>query len=250
MGVVYLVGAGPGDPGLLTLRAARVLKRADIVFYDALVNRKVLDLAPATAERIDVGKRHGKRCISQEQTNELLIEAAALFRVVVRLKGGDPFIFGRGGEEALALREAGVRFRVVPGVTAALGAAAYAGIPLTHRGVASAVTFMTGYREEAGPTDETIVFYMGVTRVREIAAQLIAEGRAPDTPAAVIELATWPQQRTVVAPLESLADQAERAGLGSPALIVIGNVVKLSTQLNWYENKSATSRRARLQFQP
>lgn len=226
--MVYLTGAGPGDPGLLTLRAARVLRRADIVFHDALVNPKILDLAPASAERIDVGKRCGRRSISQEQTNRLLIEAAAEYRTVVRLKGGDPFIFGRGGEEALALRAAGVRFRIVPGITAALGAAAAAGIPLTHRGVASAVTFRTGYTSEPGSGDETLVFYMGVTRIREIAAQLIAEGRAPDTPAAVIESATWPEQRTLIASLQSLAAEAERAGLGSPALILIGDVVALA----------------------
>jgi uroporphyrinogen III methyltransferase/synthase len=261
MGVVYLVGAGPGDPGLLTLRAARVLKRADIVFHDALVNPKVLDLAPATAECIDVGKRHGKRCVSQEQANRLLIEAAAHFGVVVRLKGGDPFIFGRGGEEALALQEAGVRFRIVPGITAALGAAAYAGIPLTYRDLASSVTLVTGY-ESPGRTelqvawDElaagtgTIVVYMGVTRLREIATRLITAGRSPETPAAIIESATWPQQRTVSAPLALLAHEAERAGIGSPALIVIGEVVKLSTRLNWYEDKNATTRRPRLELQP
>lgn len=261
MGVVYLVGAGPGDPGLLTLRAARVLRRADIVFHDALVNPRILDLAPATAERIDVGKRHGKRSISQERTDELLIEAAALFRVVVRLKGGDPFIFGRGGEEALALRRAGVRFRIVPGITAALGAAAYAGIPLTHRDLASSVTLVTGYEspgraepqvawDELAAGTGTVVVYMGVTRLREIATRLIAGGRSPETPAAVIESATWPQQRSVSAPLALLANEVERAGLGSPALIVVGEVVKLSTRLNWYEDKSAAARRPRLELQP
>ena len=259
-GTVYLVGAGPGDPGLLTLRAARLLRRADIVFHDALVHPRILDLARTAAERIDVGKRHGHRPVSQEHTNRLLIEAAAQFRVVVRLKGGDPLIFGRGGEEAIALRTAGVRFRVVPGITAALGAAAYAGIPLTHRDLASSVTLVTGY-ESPGRAEPhidwhnlakgtgTIVVYMGVTRLHEIALQLMAGGRSPDTPAAVIESATWPEQRTISAPLRHLAEEARRAGVSSPALIVIGEVVTHTKELNWHERKNAAARRPRLQLQ-
>ncbi|MGQ0561579.1 MAG: uroporphyrinogen-III C-methyltransferase [Gemmatimonadota bacterium] len=259
MGTVYLVGAGPGDPGLLTVKAARLLRRADIVFHDALVNPRILDLAPARAERIDAGKRHGKRSVSQEHTNQLLIEAAALFPVVVRLKGGDPLIFGRGGEEALALRAAGVRFRIVPGITAALGAAAYAGIPLTHRDVASTLTIVTGYESVHRPDSEiaweqmaggsgTVVVYMGVTRLREIASRLIGGGRSPQTPVAVIENATWPEQRTVYAQLSNIAAEAERAGIGSPALIIIGEVAGLGKQLNWYENKGIAAGRARLEL--
>ncbi|MGQ0814517.1 MAG: uroporphyrinogen-III C-methyltransferase [Gemmatimonadota bacterium] len=250
MGVVYLVGAGPGDPGLLTLHAARVLRRADIVFHDALVSPKILELVPATAERIDVGKRNGVRCIPQEQTNRLLIEAAGLFDVVVRLKGGDPLVFGRGGEEALALREANVRFRIVPGITAGLGAAAYAGIPLTHRELASAVTFVTGHEapgrteshiawEQFAGGDGTIVVYMGLTRLREISKRLIAAGRSAATPVAVVESATCKEQRTVTAPLASIADRVERAGLDGPAVIVIGEVVTLREQINWYEQANA-----------
>lgn len=261
MGTVYLVGAGPGDPGLLTLRAARLLRRADIVFHDALVNPRILDLVRASAERIDVGKRHGHRSVSQEHTQQLLIEAAGQFRVVVRLKGGDPLIFGRGGEEALALHEAGVRFRIVPGVTAAIGAAAYAGIPLTQRGIASVVTLVTGYESADRPDSQleweqlargsgTVVVYMGITRLGEIATRLIAGGRSSETAAAVIENATWPEQRTITAPLASIAHEAERAGIGSPALIVIGDVVKFTKPLNWYENERIAARRPRLKLRP
>jgi uroporphyrin-III C-methyltransferase len=242
MGVVYLVGGGPGDPGLLTLRAARALRRADVIVHDALVSPRILDLAPASAERIPVGKRCGGRCTPQDEINRILIDSARRVAVVVRLKGGDPFVFGRGGEEALALSEAGVRFRVVPGITAAVGAAAYAGVPLTHRDYASAVTFIAGHeatgRAESrvawntlAAADGTIVIYMGVGRLREIVARLIAAGRSPTTPAALIQWATCPEQRTVTATLASLADEVERAGLGAPAVIVVGRVVGIREKL-------------------
>jgi uroporphyrin-III C-methyltransferase len=244
-GIVYLVGAGPGDPGLLTLRAARVLRRADVIVHDALVTPAVLRLANASAERIAVGKRGGRASISQASIHRILIESARRSAIVVRLKGGDPFVFGRGGEEACALRGAGIRFRVVPGITAAVGAAAYAGIPLTHRDHASAVTLVTGH-EAAGRgqrrsawdaiarVDGTIVIYMGLARLREICRNLIAGGRPADTPAAAIEWGTCAGQRTVTALLGSLADEVEREGIGAPAIVVIGDVVTLRSEISWF----------------
>jgi uroporphyrinogen III methyltransferase / synthase len=245
MGRVYLVGAGPGDPGLVTVRAARLLRRADVVVHDALVSAEVLALASPAAELIDVGKRCGGRHTPQECIHETLIEAAGRARIVVRLKGGDPFVFGRGGEEALALREAGIRFEIVPGVTAALGAAAYAGIPLTHRGVSSAVSLVTGHGcsptgevdadwERMARSQETLAVYMGVGRLREAADRLIRLGRSPLTPAAVIEKGTYAEQRVVEAPLFQIADAAEREAIGSPALVVIGEVVALRARIDWF----------------
>lgn len=252
MGTVYLIGAGPGDPGLLTRRGARLLRRADVVVHDALVDPRVLDLAPTWAERIDVGKRAGRTCTPQPQIQRILIEAAHRARVVVRLKGGDPFVFGRGAEEALALRAAGVRFRIVPGVTAAVGVAAYTGISLTHRDLASAVTFVTGQEDPTrpdgridwghlAPTHGTLVIYMGMRRLRDIATTLIHAGRSPDTPAAVIEWGTLATQRLVTAPLREIADRTAEAGLGSPGLIIIGDVVGLRAQLDWFEPRVAHS---------
>lgn len=248
MGVVYLVGAGPGDPGLLTRRAAGLLRRADVVVYDALANPRLLELAPPGADRIHVGKRGGGPRTPQDEIHRILVDAARRTRVVVRLKGGDPFIFGRGAEEALALRAAGVRFEVVPGVTAAAGIAAYAGIPLTHRGAAAAVTLLTGC-EESGPaqsridwerlaaTRGTLVLYMGMRRLRETADRLIAAGRPPDTPAAVVQWGTYAFQRTVTAPLRAIADCVEEAGLGAPGLIIVGDVVDLHERLGWFERR-------------
>lgn len=244
-GVVYLVGAGPGDPGLLTVRAARLLRRADVVVHDALVGEGVLDLIPPDVERIDVGKRCGGKRTSQERINEILISAARASKVVVRLKGGDPFVFGRGGEEAIALREAGVRFHVVPGVTAAVGVSAYAGIPLTHRDLASSVTFVAGHGKESprGNVDwealarlgGTLVVYMGTRQLAEIAATLEAGGRSALTPAAVIEWGTHARQRTVTAPLGEIAAAAAVAGIGAPALVVIGEVAALRDRLAWFD---------------
>ncbi|HET8656555.1 MAG TPA: uroporphyrinogen-III C-methyltransferase, partial [Longimicrobiaceae bacterium] len=247
MGRVYLVGAGPGDPGLLTLRAARLLRRAEIVVHDALISREILDLVPAAAERIDVGKRAGGKHTPQRLINRVLVEAAARARVVVRLKGGDPFVFGRGGEEALALREAGVRFEIVPGVTAAVGVAAYAGIPLTHRDVSSAVTLVTGHEcaaggervdwDRLGRSSETLVVYMGVNSLPVTSARLIAAGRSPETPAAIIQSGTCPGQRTVTAPLSRIAAAADEAGIAAPALVVIGPVAALRDRLAWFERR-------------
>lgn len=248
MGVVYLVGGGPGDPGLLTVRAAKLLRRADVIVHDALVNERLLDLAPRTAERINAGKRGGQRNISQAEINRSLIEAASRAAVVVRLKGGDPFIFGRGGEEAAALAAAGIQFEIVPGVTAAAGAAACAGIPLTHRSAASELTFVTGHEDPAKTGSGvswdllargkgTIVIYMGIRALPDIVDRLLRAGRAPDTPAAVVEWATQPFQRTVTAPLSEIASRVAAAGLGAPSIVVIGDVVALREPLRWFERR-------------
>jgi uroporphyrin-III C-methyltransferase len=249
MGIVYLVGAGPGDPGLLTLRAAKLLRRADVVVHDALVSERILRMVRNGAELIDVGKRSGHCRTSQAEIHRLLIAAATRADRVVRLKGGDPFIFGRGGEEAEALRAAGVRFRVVPGVTAAIGAAACAGIPLTHRDLASAVTFVTAHEcdrnaaprvnwESFGRQHGTLAIYMGASQVRAICQRLLGAGRDPATPAAFIEWGTCPQQRTVTGSLRDLAERVEAAGLGSPAIIVVGPVAALHERLSWFEPRA------------
>jgi uroporphyrinogen III methyltransferase / synthase len=254
-GVVYLVGAGPGDPGLLTRRGARALRRSGVVVHDALIDTRLLELAPVAAERIDVGKRCGGRCTPQHEINDLLVRAAARARVVVRLKGGDPFVFGRGGEEALALVEAGVRFEVVPGVTAAVGAAAYAGIPLTHRHATSEVTFVTGHEDPSceNPSVDwerlakgtgTLVIYMGMRNLPHLVEHLVRGGRPPETPAAAIQWGTWSGQRTVVAPLAELAGAVQRVALGAPAVIVVGEVVALRDRLEWFCVPPGVVRRA------
>jgi uroporphyrinogen III methyltransferase/synthase len=248
MGTVYLVGGGPGDPGLLTVRARRLLKRADVVLHDALISPAILRLVPEAADRIDVGKRCGDHRTAQERIHEILCEAARRVRVVVRLKGGDPFLFGRGGEEALALRRAGIPFEVVPGITAALGAGAYAGVPLTHRGLSAAVTFVTGHEcadtgeesvdwERLAGSGETLVVYMGISRLGAIAERLIRFGRSPATPAVVVQWATCPQQRSVGGPLFEIHERVRTAELGGPALVIIGDVAALRTQANWFEGR-------------
>ena len=253
-GKVYLVGSGPGDPGLLTVRAARLLRKADVVIHDALVSDAILALVRPGARLVDAGKRCGGRRTAQEEINRLLIESAATARVVVRLKGGDPFVFGRGGEEALALREAGIRCANVPGVTAAVGVAAYAGIPLTHRGLSSSVTFVTGHEERgrgSGGIDwdalarlhGTLAIYMGMTGLDTIAARLVEAGRSPSTPAAVIQWGTYRRQRTVEAPLERIASAAEAAGIGAPALVVIGEVAALRGEIAWFDQLPLHGRR-------
>ncbi len=247
-GVVYLVGAGPGDPGLITLRGAECLRVADVVVYDALANPRLLDLAPAAAERVAVGKRHGRRCMSQEAISELLVSRAAAGKSVVRLKGGDPFVFGRGGEEAAALRASGIRFEVVPGVTAGVAAPACVGIPVTHRDFASAVAFVTGHEDRCKAESRldwlglarfpgTLVFYMGVTRLAELTRLLIEHGKPADTPAAVIEWGTTPQQRSVTGPLDGVAELVRDIGLRAPAVIVVGPVVSLAGTLCWFEDR-------------
>ena len=238
---VALIGAGPGDPGLLTLRGLARLWTAEVVVYDRLLDPRLLDYAPRAAERIAVGKRRGHHTLRQEAINELLVARGQAGQRVVRLKGGDPFVFGRGGEEAEALARAGVPFEVVPGITSAVAVPAYAGIPVTQRGVASSFTVMTGHGEpdSAALVDEwaasgltgTLVLLMGVSTLPCLAARLIAGGRAADTPAAAIEWGTWPQQRVITGTLATLPEMASAANLSSPATIVVGEVVTLRDRL-------------------
>ncbi|MEJ5231893.1 MAG: uroporphyrinogen-III C-methyltransferase [Geminicoccaceae bacterium] len=233
---VHLVGAGPGDPELLTLKAARLLQLADVVVHDRLVGDGVLSLVQPRARRIDVGKAPGRHAMRQDEINELLRRLAAPDRVVVRLKGGDPFVFGRGGEEALYLLRHGIAVVVVPGITAAAGCAASALIPLTHRGLATGVRLVTGHCREDEPLeldwrgladpDTTLVVYMGLAQIDRIVAQLVAAGLAPATPAAAIAEGTTPRERVVRAPLATIAEAVRAARLGSPTLFVIGRVVE------------------------
>jgi uroporphyrinogen III methyltransferase / synthase len=247
-GIVYLVGAGPGDPGLLTRRGEALLAKADVVVYDHLASSRLLDLAPERAEKICAGKSIGHCTLKQEEINALLIEHARAGRKVVRLKGGDPFVFGRGAEEALALAAAGIPFEVVPGVTAGVGATAHAGIPVTHRAAASAVAFVTGHGDPESETDEnrldwpalarfpgTLVIYMGVTHLAAICRTLLKLGKPADTKAAVIESGTLAWQQTVTGTLTTIALAASRAGVQPPALLVIGSVAGLRDELNWFE---------------
>jgi uroporphyrin-III C-methyltransferase / precorrin-2 dehydrogenase / sirohydrochlorin ferrochelatase len=244
-GEVTLVGAGPGDPELLTLKALRALQDADVIFHDRLVPEALLDMARRDAARISVGKAAGGIGSTQEEINALLIEHARQGKRVVRLKGGDPFIFGRGGEELQALAKAQISFSVIPGVTAAAGCAAYAGIPLTHRDYAHSVTFVTGHADDEGREPDwralakpglTAVFYMGLARVEQIAARLVAHGAAALTPAAIIAQGTLPDQRVVTGTLATIAAAAAASDIQSPALLVVGEVVSLHASLAWFNN--------------
>ena len=244
-GTVWLVGAGPGDPGLLTVRARELLAECDCVVVDALVSAEVRAQAAPGAVAHFVGKRGGGHSATQAEINDLLVRCARAHRCVVRLKGGDPFVFGRGGEEALALAAAGVPFAVVPGVTAGVAVPACAGIPITHRAASSAVAFVTGHEARDGgdgPVDwsavariETLVLYMGMHRLAESCAALIAAGRDAATPAAVIQWGTRPEQRTVTATLADIAAVARAAGLGAPAITVIGEVVRYRERIRWFD---------------
>lgn len=244
-GRVALVGAGPGDPGLMTLRGRELLGQADAVVYDYLCNPALLRFAPEGAEMIYAGKKAGAHTLRQEEINALLVRLAREGKRVVRLKGGDPFLFGRGGEEALALREAGVAFEIVPGVTSAIGGPAYAGIPVTHRGLASAVTIATGHEdpgkggrqvdyEALARTPGTLVLLMGVERLGPILAGLARAGMDPRTPAALVRWAATPRQRVLVSTVAELAAEAEAAGFTAPCVTVIGEVVRLRDRLAWY----------------
>jgi len=247
-GRVALVGAGPGDPELLTLRAARLLSRADVLVLDHLVSEGVLALVNPAAERIYVGKESGHHTVPQEEINRLLVRLAREGRQVVRLKGGDPFVFGRGGEELEELLAAGIPFEVVPGITAACGAGAYAGIPLTHRDYAQSVVFATGHRR-AGESAldwtalarprQTAVIYMGVGMLQSHCEAMIRHGRGADTPAALVENGTLPSQRVVTGTLETLPEIAAAAGIHPPALLIIGEVVSLAARLAWFPRASA-----------
>lgn len=245
-GKVWLVGAGPGDPDLLTVKAARLIAAADAIVYDHLVGEGIMQLARPDARCIYVGKQAARHTLTQDAINQLLLDLAGEGCSVVRLKGGDPFIFGRGGEELETLLASGVPFEVVPGVTAATGCAAYAGFPLTHRAHAQSVVFVTGHLKNhsvdldwpalARPK-QTVVFYMGVGGAEEICHQMIAHGLPPETPAAVIRNGTLPCQQTLLGTLGTLAQKISGSGIKPPALIVVGSVVSLHEKLNWYEKK-------------
>ena len=247
-GKVYLVGAGPGDPDLLTVRAARLLAQAEVVVYDHLVGADVLALIGPAASRLYVGKERSHHSLPQEGINELLVRLAREGRTVVRLKGGDPFVFGRAGEELQVLAAEGIPFEVVPGITAACGVASYAGIPLTHRDFAQSCTFVTGHLKD-GSCDldwpaltrarQTVVIYMGLSGLATICAQLIAHGLPADWPAAVVAQGTLASQREVCATLGTLADAVARAGLQSPCLTIVGEVVRLRADLGWFEGRAS-----------
>ena len=252
-GTVSLVGAGPGDPDLLTLRAARLLEHADVVVYDHLVGSGVLSLIGPDAERIYVGKERCRHSMAQDDINSLLVRLARQGRNVVRLKGGDPFVFGRGGEELQVLAAEGVPFDVVPGVTAACGVAAYAGIPLTHRGCAQSCIFVTGHLKGGSCSldwpalvrpHQTVVIYMGLSVLPTVCSQLIAHGLSADWPAAVVAQGTLESQRTVCATLSTLADAVAREGLESPCLTIVGEVVRLHDQLAWFDGHGAVARQS------
>ena len=247
-GKVYLVGAGPGDPGLLTVKALDLLRRADVVIYDYLVNPDLLVNIRADAERIYAGKVGGGRQTPQDEINSLLIDRARQGKIVVRLKGGDPFLYGRGGEEGQALHKAGISFELVPGVSSALAVPAYAGIPLTHRGLSRSVAIITGTHANDDDLStqlsrvagaDTIVILMGLSQLQRISEQLIAGGRAPETPTAVIRWGSYESQQTICGTLGDIADNVERAGLRAPVVIVIGEVVRLRDELNWFEKDFA-----------
>ena len=254
VGTVYLIGAGPGDPGLLTLKGQRCLAAADVVVYDYLANDALLVHARPDAARIYVGKRGGDHTLPQDQITALLVEQARAGKIVARLKGGDPFIFGRGGEEAEELRAAGIPFEVVPGVTSAIAAPAYAGIPLTHRDFTSSVAFITGHEDPDKPRSDiawdklatgvgTLVFLMGVGNLPEIVTQLTRHGRSPETPVALIRWGTRADQQTVTGTLHDIVDRVAAAGLKPPAVIVVGEVVALREKLRWAEGRPLFGRR-------
>ncbi|HDQ07081.1 MAG TPA: uroporphyrinogen-III C-methyltransferase [Candidatus Bathyarchaeota archaeon] len=247
-GKVFLVGTGPGDPSLLTLKAVEVLKDADVVVYDRLVPESILHLAPKDAEKIYVGKSSEKHQLSQEKINELLVDKAVDGKRVVRLKGGDPFVFGRGGEEAEALTDSKIAFEVVPGVTSAVAAPAYAGIPLTHRDYASSVAVVTGHQaaDAESPIDwgrlagsvDTIVVLMGVGSLESTATSLMEGGLSSDMPVAVIEWGTTEKQKTLIARLGTVAEEVKEKNVKPPAVIVIGEVVNLGGKLSWFKMDS------------
>lgn len=247
-GYVYLIGAGPGDPGLITVKGSACLAKAQVVMYDYLANEELLRLAPKGAELIYAGKVGGEHNREQSQINELLVQKALSGKVVARLKGGDSFIFGRGGEECEALVEAGIPFEIVPGITAGVGATSYAGIPLTHRGVTTSVAFVTGHEKKGKQSSEidweglslgsgTVVFYMGVTNLPHIAQSLMAHGRAPETPVALIRWGTRPEQEVLVGTLADIAEKARKTEFRAPAITVVGEVVSLREKLRWFDNR-------------
>jgi uroporphyrinogen III methyltransferase/synthase len=253
-GKIYLVGAGPGDPGLLTLKGKRCLEQADAVFYDYLANPVLLDFVRADSERIYVGRRGRGTYQDQQEINHRIIAKAREGKTVVRLKGGDPFVFGRGGEEAEAVAAAGIPFEIVPGVTSATAVPAYAGIPVTHRTLASTVAFVTGHEDPSKETEllewpklataqGTLVFLMGLKNLPLIVERLAKEGRSPETPVALIQWGSWPKQRTVTGTLRDIVERGRAAGLEPPTTVVIGEVVRLRDQLNWFERQPLFGKR-------
>lgn len=246
LGKVYLVGAGPGDPKLLTLYGLECIQKSDVIAYDRLVNPKLLDYAKDTAELIFCGKLPGKHHLIQDEIHELLVNKALEGKTVTRLKGGDPFVFGRGGEEAEVLVQHGIPYEVVPGVTAGIAASAYAGIPVTHRDHATSFAIVTGHgRADKGADHlnwsalatgiDTVAFYMGVGNLTYISKQLIAHGRNADTPVAIIERGTTEKQRTITGTLETIVDVAAQEKIENPAMILVGQVVQLRDKIQWYE---------------
>jgi uroporphyrinogen III methyltransferase/synthase len=253
-GIVYLVGAGPGDPGLITVKGLACIRKADVLVYDYLANPALLEHARPDAEILYVGKKGGDHTLSQEGINRLLVEKAGGGRIVTRLKGGDPFIFGRGGEEAEVLIEAGIAYEIVPGVTSAIAAPAYAGIPLTHRDFTSTLAFVTGHEDPQKTESQidweslargigTLVFLMGVKNLPRIAAKLLQFGKSPQTPVALVRWGTTPRQVTVTGTLETIVAQVKAAGLKAPAIIIVGEVVRLREQLAWFEKRPLLGKR-------
>ncbi|MGQ9746088.1 MAG: uroporphyrinogen-III C-methyltransferase [Dissulfurimicrobium sp.] len=253
-GKVYLVGAGPGDPGLLTIKGKKIIENADVIIYDRLASPRLMSFASPDAERIYVGKRIGLHAVSQEEINKLIVQKAFEGKMVCRLKGGDPFIFGRGAEEAQVLVKAGIPFEVVPGVTSAIAVPAYAGIPLTHRAHTASVAFITGHRKldtEEADVDweglargvDTLVFLMGMKNLPHIVTELIKYGRSPDTPAAVINWGTTPFHRSVIGTLKDIEGKVKDAGFKPPSIIVVGDVVRLKDEIDWFETKPLLGKR-------
>lgn len=246
MSKVYLVGAGPGDVELLTLKAKKLIKHADVLVYDRLADERILNFVDDKAEKIYVGKTPGHHSMKQEEISQLLVDLAGRYENIVRLKGGDPFVFGRGGEEALLLAENNIPFEIVPGVTSAISVPAYAGIPVTHRGIATSFAVITGHEmsdksnirwDKLSTGVDTLVFLMGVENLPKIAQNLIDNGKSPDTPTAIIQNGTKPAQRVLITTLNNAADDVKREGITSPAIILVGNVVKLREHIKWFDNK-------------
>ena len=247
-GIVYIIGAGPGDPGLLTVKGQEILRRAEVVVYDRLVGMDVMDVASEKAELIYVGKAARNHAMSQEEINQVLVEQASKGKTVARLKGGDPFVFGRGGEEAQVLRANGIDFEVVPGVTSAIAVPAYAGIPVTHRDATSSFAVITGHEKPGKSVSSiqwdkistgigTLVFLMGVENLPYIVENLVANGRAGTTPVALIHKGTLPEQEVVVGTLADIVNKVKEAGLQPPAIIIVGETVALRSELQWLERK-------------
>jgi uroporphyrin-III C-methyltransferase len=245
MGKVYLVGAGPGDPDLITVKGLKCIQQADVIFYDRLVNKQLLEYAKPNVELINCGKLPNYHLMQQETINRFLVKYAKKGKTVTRLKGGNPFVFGRGGEEAEACYKAGVPFEVIPGITSGIAAPAYAGIPITHRDHSSSFAMITGHRKEGADDNikweaiakgiDTIAIYMGVKNLPYIRKQLLQHGKSPDTPAALIQWGTLHNQKTAIGTLETIVETAQREQMTNPSMIVIGDVVRMHDKLSWFE---------------